>query len=765
MKQRSFLLILTLVLVNSLAGATEFSNRHIDKLIKQMTLDEKVHLLVGTTTELGEGNHKVEGAAGFTYAIDRLHIPSLNLADGPVGVRIHPCPEAKEYTSYCTAFPSSSALAATWDKDLVYQEGVAIGAEAYAYGVDVVLTPGINIMRNPLCGRNFEYLSEDPVLGGLIAANMINGIQSNGVGTSLKHFIANNQQINKLNNDSRIPVRALREIYLKGFEVCLQNSNPWTIMASYNKIGGTLTQTNKELLITLLRDEWQYDGIVMSDWYKTRHTVEQINAGLALLMPGEQQQIDEITTAVKEGKISMNVIDSAVKSMLQLVGKSLSAKGWKYTQAPDLEAHRQLSRQIATESMVLLKNDKSILPIKGGQNIALFGASAYHSLAGGGGSSNVNKARIVDIADGLETEGFILNQQLKNVYNNYVASQVELLQKNDKATDWEKISYNRVIVPEMNLAKADKFIARQAEVSDLAVVVVGRSSTEEADRRLENDFYLSKEEKTMVENVSKTFHEAGKKVIVVLNVCGVIEMNSWNQLPDAILLAWLPGEECGNAIADVIMGKANPSGKLPMTFPIDYWDMPSSNNYPLLGKEKSGKNWDYTNYEENIWVGYRYFTSVNKPVAYPFGFGLSYTNFKYSAPKITKNKDKWEVRVTVTNEGKIAGKEAVQLYVSAPQNDIVKPSRELKAFAKTKMLQPGESEELLMTISHYDLASFDAVASQWITVNGNYNVIIASNSEKAEFTLPLNVKKTSTWKVNNILNPVEEVKEMVIDVK
>ena len=755
----SLTLIVSLFVIGGMKAQTLDAKR-IDRLVKTLTLEEKARLLVGTEKVVGEHQHKVLGSAGFTFPIDSLGINSINLADGPAGVRIHPKASNVKYTSYATCFPSPTSIAATWDYNLAKEEGRAIGEEAYKYGVDIVLTPGINIMRNPLCGRNFEYYSEDPLLGGRLAAGMINGIQSQGVGTSLKHFIANNQQTGKLYNDARISQRALREIYLKGFEICLGLSNPWTVMSSYNKIGGKYTQCNAELLRTLLEGEWKYDGVVVSDWYKKRYTPDQVNGGTILLMPGEQCQIDEIIAAVKSGEISEKVLDESVKKVLTLVSKCLSNKGWKYTGAPDLKKNAELSRKIATESMVLLKNDSLVLPIESNAKIALFGATAYKSIAGGTGSSNVNKPYITDIYKGLENAGFVLDADLKRIYKSYADYRTDLQTRTPNSTDWEDISYNRTTIAEMNLHKGDMWINKAAKDSKYAIVVLGRDSGEESDRTLDGGYYLTADEKEMLNKITAAFHAKGKKVVVVLNACGVMEVASWRDKMDAILMAWFPGQECGDAVADVLTGKVNPSGKLPMTFPIDYYDIPSSKNYPTAGVTKSGKNFDYTQYEEGIWVGYRYFDTADVKVAYPFGYGLSYTQFEYSSPKINKKGDKWEAQVTVKNIGKVAGKEVVQLYVMAPNGDIVKPTAELKAFAKTQLLSPGERETVTVSFKDYDIASFDEADSQWLTSKGTYTASFGLSSEKMVASMPFVVKKDKTWKVNNILAPVERVNEI-----
>ena len=750
---------------NLVAQPSLTDKRDVNRIIDNLTVEQKAALLVGCTGSDRGVSHLVAGSAGFTFPIDSLGIPSVNLADGPVGVRIAPVASNIDYTAYCTCFPSTTALAATWNREVAEQEGAAIGAEAKAYGVDIVLSPGINIMRNPLCGRNFEYFSEDPYLGGYMAAAMINGIQSNGVGTSLKHFVANNQQTGKLYNDARISQRALREIYLKGFEIVLKNSNPWTVMGSYNKIGGKYTQANPELLRTVLRDEWGFDGLVMTDWYKQRNSIDQINGGTDLLMQGEKGQIDEIIEGVKNGKISEENLNNAVRNVLNLVAKSLSYNGWKYQGAPDLEAHAALAREIAVESMILLKNDSSLLPLDTENKVALFGVSAYKTIAGGTGSSNVNKPHIIDVCKGLEDAGYKLNERFKNIYGKYIEYKDLLMTKYPGCADWEKLSYYRNVIPEMDLSVNEMAIEQEAKKSDVAVIVLGKGSGEESDRREIGGFTLTEPEKYMIEKVSEIFHKQGKKVAVILNSCGVVEMESWKDCADAILMTWFPGQEGGYAIADVVAGKANPSGKLPMTFSVKYSDIPSSKNYPEVGVTTAGKNFDYTNYEEDIWVGYRYFNTADVKVTYPFGYGKSYTEFTYSNPKLKHKRNSWTAEITVTNTGKFAGKEVVQLYVSAPESALQKPSSELKAFGKTKNLQPGESETLVLTFSDYDLVSFDEANSCWLTEKGVYTLHFGASSADFRENVQFNVKRNKTWKVNNVLTPVEKVNVMTLPEK
>lgn len=742
------------------------NEKSINEVIDRMTLHEKAMLLVGAevTVPLSKTNRNIVGIAGHTFHIERLGIPMITMADGPVGLRISPVRAQDKRTFYCTAFPSSSLLASTWDIDLAAREGIAMGNEAKEYGIDVLLTPGINIMRNPLCGRNFEYFSEDPVLSGKMGAAIVKGVQKEGIAACVKHFIANNQQTNKLGNDARISQRALREIYLKNFELCVKGSSPWTMMSSYNKLSGVYTQANFELLKTVLRNEWKYKGMVMTDWYKKRNTVEQIRGGTDLMMPGEISQVKEIEDAVLNDSLNEQEVDLCVKHALELIVKTHSFKTYSYSNKPDLRCHAALSREVATQGMILLKNEKNVLPFKPVEHISLFGATAYQSIAGGTGSSNVNKSYIVDIFTGFENAGISINPSLKNLYLKYKDFQNALL-INPSANEWEKLSYYRPVLAEMDIKRNKELVARQSKESDVAVIVIGRNSGEESDRVLENDFYLTEIEKSLIEIVSTEFHARNKKVIVVLNVCGVMEIASWKKYPDAILLSWFPGQECGNAIADILTGKINPSGKLPVTFPLSYTDIPSSSNFPITGKTSKGKDFDYTNYEEDIWVGYRYFSTTEKAVSFPFGYGLSYTKFKYDNPVLRRTKLGWDTMIRVTNVGSVAGREIVELYIGAPANsNLVKPIYELKSFAKSKLLLPGESELVKMSFSDYDLASFDENISSWVTDKGLYRVFWGTSSVDMKASSLFHILGEKKWPVHRVLAPVEKIKPISVGI-
>ena len=733
MKKITVLLItVTCVLFGNYVQAQQLTAENIDEIVKAMTLEEKAKLLVGARNRMfgggaavGNTEVLVPGAAGTTQGIERLGISPTVLSDGPAGLRISPTREGDENTYYCTGFPVGTCLASSWNTELVANVGKSIGKEVLEYGADVLLAPGMNIHRNPLCGRNFEYYSEDPVLTGKIAAAYVNGVQSNGVGTSVKHFVANNQETNRTGNDSQVSQRALREIYLKGFEIAIKDARPWTVMSSYNKLNGEFTQESHDLLTTVLRDEWGFEGIVMTDWIGQRNTAAQVHAGNDLMEPGMPQQSEEIVAKVNSGELSIADVDRNVKRMLQYIVKTPRFNGYEYSNKPDLKAHAQVTRQSATEGMVLLKNNEKTLPLTEIENIALFGVTSYDFIAGGTGSGDVNKAYVIDLMQGLSNVGFNVQEDLKDLYEKYKAYQRAREDSESSGRNWFR---GRSVLPEMPVAKP--FIERKAEDSDIALVTIGRNSGEGGDRKIPDDFNITTEERQLLNDVCNAFHAAGKKVVVILNVGGVIETASWKDLPDAILLAWQPGQEGGNSVADVLKGTANPSGKLPMTFPVAMMDHPSSRNFPydytgqssggFFGRQRSVPNVDYTVYEEDIYVGYRYFTTASKQVSYPFGYGLSYTDFEYGQPKISKKDDQFTATVSVKNIGETAGKQVVELFVTAPDGKLEKPACELKAFAKTKELAPGESQTLTLSFNTYDLASYDEEIDAWVADAGEY---------------------------------------------
>lgn len=741
---------------------------NIDDVLSAMTLEEKAVLLVGGGNRtfgagengiIGSTESLVPGAAGTTVSIPRLGIPSTVLTDGPAGVRINPTRKGDSHTYYATGFPVGTALASTWNTELVEEVGRAMGNEVLEYGCDVLLAPGMNIHRSPLCGRNFEYYSEDPVVTGLIAAAYVNGIQSNGVGTSLKHYAANSQETNRLAVDEIVSPRALREIYLKGFEIAVKGSKPWTVMSSYNRLNGPYTQEDYELLTTVLRDEWGFDGIVMSDWTGQRNTAAQVHAGNDLMEPGMAQQAEEIVAKVKSGELSEADVNTSVRRMLEYIVKTPHYKGYKFSNTPDLKAHAAVTRQSATEGMVLLKNNDHTLPLKGVNEIALFGITSYDFIAGGTGSGDVNKPYVIDLMEGLNNANLKVTDNLKDMYVAY-RTYKEAEAECDRGNGW---SWGKALHPE--LAVSRKAINYQAEIADVAVLTFGRQAGEGADRVIDNDFNLTAVERQLLDDVADAFHAKGKRVVVIINTGGVIETASWKNKADAILLAWQPGQEGGNSVADVLTGKENPSGKLTMTWPISAIDHPSSLNFPIgprpaqnfFSRRSDVKNYDYTLHSEGINVGYRYFDTEGKEVSYPFGYGLSYTTFAYSKPTVKATKDGFEATVTVTNTGDVAGKEAVQLYVSAPASDIAKPARELKAFAKTRKLEPGESQTLTFKVDNYSLASYHESNHSWVADKGVYNVQFGASVADIRAAGKYTLAKTLSWETNDVLHASREL--------
>ena len=757
-----FLIAATGLLTLSALAQPQLRSDNIDEVLKAMTLEEKATLLVGgARAVIVDGvptgtAAKVPGAAGNTRPIDRLGIPGTVLADGPAGLRISPTRDGASQTFYCTGFPVGTLLASSWDLDLVEAVTTAMGQEVHEYGVDVLLAPGMNIHRNPLCGRNFEYFSEDPLLSGKMASAYVKGIQKNDVGVSVKHYAVNNQETNRNEDNARVSERALREIYLKNFEIAIKESAPWTVMSSYNQLNGEYTQQKKDLLTTILRDEWGYNGIVMTDWGSKAGTVKSAWSGNDLMEPGNQTEIDRIVAGVKDGSLAIEDVDRNVRNMLNYIVKTPAFKNYKYSNKPDLAGHAQVARKAAAEAMVLLRNEDNTLPVASGKKVALFGISSLDFVAGGTGSGNVNKAYVVNMKEGLENAGFTVDQALMNFYQaqlDYNRALAALTSAGGRGFGFGSAKAAEVAIPEAA-------VNDEARNNDLAIVVIGRNAGEGADRRMVDDFDLTNIERELLRNVSPAFHAAGKKVIVVLNIGGVIETNSWKNMVDAILLPWSPGQEGANAVADVLTGKANPSGRLPMTFPINFMDHPSSANFPYnydrnagnqgRGPQQPRKDVDYTNYEEGIYVGYRYFATAGKEVSYPFGYGLSYTTFSYTKPVVKAVADGFEATVTVTNTGAVAGKEVVELYVSAPAGGLEKPACELKGFAKTRELKPGESQTVTIKVTNYELASFNEANSAWEAPAGAYKVCFGASVADIRSTATYQLKKAASWKTNKL---------------
>lgn len=760
-------LMLSALLFSFLLTNAQMNTKHIPQLgkdkiedvIAAMTLEEKVYLVMG----LGDDNIKnpdskfpgvlLEGEAARTWDIPRLGITPAALTDGPAGLRIDAHPKGLNFTRFCTAFPTATALSSSWNTELVENVGKAMGNEVLEYGSDVLLAPAINIHRNPLCGRNFEYYSEDPLVAGKIGAAMVRGIQSNNVGTSLKHFAANNIETNRGSINGVMSQRALREIYLRGFELVIKESQPWTVMSSYNRLNGFYTSENYDLLSTILRDEWKFKGIVMSDWGGGKDAVAQMNAGNDLLMPGNYQR-QELLSALKNKIIDEKVIDRNLTRILAFILKTPKFKGYAFTEKPDLIAHAKMSRNAATEGMVLLKNDKNTLPFKNIKNIALFGKTSYRYIAGGTGSGEVNYQYATTINESFEKNGFAVAKPLEVIYKQFIDT------VSKKAT---KDNSKFIVDFHAELPLKKEQIISQVKNTDIAIVTIGRNAGEGYERSVA-DFSLTETEKQLIRELSEAYHSAHKKVIVVLNIGGVIATADWRDYPDAILLAWQTGQEGANALVDILSGKVNPSGKLPMSFPMTYRDVPSAKTFP----GEPADNPINAVYNEGIYVGYRYYETFKVPTAYEFGYGLSYTQFEYSNIQLSNKefKNEMTVKMTVKNTGKTEGKETVELYLHAPNVELEKPVQELKGFTKTKTLKPGESQELTFKLDARSLTSFMTDISSWVAEKGNYEVRFGSSSKDIRITANFNLPQTVVVeKVHQVLYPNRPVTDLSMNAK
>ena len=755
------------------ASAQKLTAGNIDEIVKAMTLEEKCHFVLGTGMHYNNDD-KFPGTAGSTFGVERLGIPETYCADSQQGLRMNAKRVWDHRDYYPTDFVASPTLASTWDREAAFKIGQGIGNEVREFGLDWILSPAMNLIRNPLCGRNHEYYSEDPYLSGTIAAGYVRGVQSEGTAACPKHFVANNQETNRNNNISQVSQRALREIYLKAFEIMVKESDPWTIMTSYNKLNGPYAVQNYELLTTIVRDEWGWKGMYVSDWNAGDDAVAAMLAGNDMLQPGQPKQYDAILAAAKSGALPMEVLDANVKRILEYVVKTNSFKGYKYSNEPNLKAHAQVVREVGADGIVLLKNNgilpltSHLSPLTSKLRVALFGCTSYDWISGGSGFGGTSVGHYtVSLVEGMRSAGYEVYKPLIATYTQHLAAEEKRLFPDGR--------------PPFSLlppARADEKLFTVDELnaavngSDVAIISLGRKSGEAADRS-EADFYLKDGEKQLIKAVSEAYHAKGKKVVVLLDICSPIDVASWQDQIDALVCTWQGGQESGFSVADVLSGRVNPSGKLPMTFQIKYGDAYADKNFPAnvddktLGamfmwgydKDKAPKerkpetNIDFTNYDEDIYVGYRYFNSFGKPVAYPFGFGLSYTTFAYSDATTTVDGDLVTVTVKVTNTGTRAGRNVVELFVAAPNSKkLNKPEKELRNYAKTRLLKPSESETVTMQVKTEDLASFNEKTSAWKTDAGVYTFMICSSANDVEATATAKVKAW-TKKVNNVMKP------------
>ena len=721
----------------------------VDDLLSRMSAEEKVSLIVGAGS-----SRLVHGASGETRALDRLGVPSIVLGDGPAGVRIYPARLGVEGVFYATAFPTEVALASTWNLELAERVGRAIAEEAKEYGVDVLLAPAVNMHRIPLCGRIFEYFSEDPILAGEMAAAYVKGVQSEGVGATIKHFVCNDQEEGRMHIDVVVSERALREIYLRPFEIAIKRAKPWALMAAYNKVRGLYCTQNSWLLTQVLREEWGYEGLVMTDWMAGDDPLEQVKAGCDLIMPGDDRVLKSLLEAYKQGSLSEQILTQRARNVLNLVVKSLKARGYKASNKPDLEGHARIAYEAALEGMVLLKNE-SALPLAEGAKVALFGRGSYWTIGVGLGSGRVHSKYVVSVAEGLRERGLTIDPNVEKVYVSTVhrsssnasyqafrRMRESALRSGDPLTiefllNWlaeEIMEWTRTVNIQEDFF-TDDFLDEVARRNDTAVITISRVSGEGFDRApARGDFYLRDDEQRLIARVSQAFHKHGKKVVVLLNVPGPVEVVSWRDLVDAILVIWLPGQEGGRAIADLLLGRVSPSGKLPFTWPKDLFECPAMRTYPGEPKHAPTR----VVYNEGIYVGYRYYDTFGVEPAYEFGYGLSYTTFEYRDLVVDRADGKLVVKFKVRNVGSCSSKEVAQVYVRALASKLDRPFQELKGFYKTRALAPGEEEEVTITIPMEYLASFDGKC--WVVERGPYEIRVGTSSRDVKLKAVLHVE-------------------------
>ncbi len=648
-------------------------------VVAVMTDEEKAHMVVGTY-EVGNRN-----ISGGTYAIARLGVPSTLCMDGTAGVRYN----------QSVWYPAVINVASSWDTELSTRVGVALGQDTLAHGFDIVLAPGINIQKNVLGGRNFEYASEDPLLSGLMIAPYVNGIESTGAGTSLKHYAANNQETSRGGISSNVTERALREIYLKGFGIVIKDARPMTIMSSYNQINGKQTAADRELLTDILRGEFGFRGYVMSDWGAGGSMAEKIHAGNDLNMPGDAEDAPAVLAGLASGTISEDALNACCYHILSMVAESATYRGLEMNTGVDFRENGIVATEAAADGMVLLQNENAVLPLPGGTKLSVFGNSAVNPFFGGSGSAGVTPKSSVTILEGLARyDGFTVVNQIGNPFAGCAQHDAEDASKDVEVTV--------------------EYAAEMAEISDVAVIVIGRNSMEGKDRRnLKGDFLLNDTELSMIDRLSSAFRAKGKKLVVLLNTGSPIEVASWKDRVDAILWIGYPGQGAGTAVARVLSGHVNPSGKTTITWPLTYSSTPALLYFPGSAVEVV--------YYEDIYVGYRYYETFDVDVSYPFGYGLSYTTFAYSDLQLAENADGTvTATVTVRNTGVVAGREVVQLYVTKPEHLQEQASLELAGFAKTASLAPGESESVTITVRMEALMTYDTAESRWVLDEGTY---------------------------------------------
>ncbi|OPJ56180.1 beta-glucosidase [Clostridium oryzae] len=680
----------------------------VNEIISKMTMQEKFILLTGKDN-------------WSTVPMEQLGIPSIRVSDGPHGVRKvrdRSQEEKKllegvvtgvtwnEETLKGVCFPTASAIAATWNKDLARETGKALGKECVNLDIDVLLGPGTNIKRTPLCGRNFEYFSEDPLLAGELAAEYINGVQSQNVGTSLKHFAGNNQEFDRMNISSEIDERTMREIYLKPFEIAVKKAQPWTVMCAYNRFNGMYCSENKFLLDEVLKKEFGHKGIVVSDWWAVHDRAKALSASLELEMPFSDKSVGSLKNSYEKGEITDEEIDSAVERLLNFIFKAYDSRK-KRDKSYDVEHQRKLAKEVALEAITLLKNEDNLLPINKGnvRNIAVIGDMAENPAIQGGGSSCVNAEHVVSPLEAIkDAAGADFNIEYSSAYRN-----------------WEHTS-------EVNGLNTAMEIAGK---SDITLLFVGDTSQIEGESFDRTSIKLP----AIFEKVILNIAEQNPNTVVVVQAGSAIDMSAWIDKVKAVVFSWFTGEEGGSALADILFGKVSPSGKIAETFPLKLEDTPAYGTYPGNGYA----SW----YSEGIMVGYRYYDTYKKPVLFPFGYGLSYTTFEYSGIKVSadniKEDDKLTITLKIRNTGSYAAKEIVQLYVRDIVTKVIRPYKELKAFEKV-YLEPNEEKEINFVLEKDAFAYYNTTLKKWFVESGDFEILVGSSSRDIKASKRVNIQ-------------------------
>ncbi|MGB1327883.1 MAG: glycoside hydrolase family 3 C-terminal domain-containing protein [Porticoccaceae bacterium] len=670
--------------------------KKIDQLVSKLTLEEKALLTSGRD-------------AWSTQPIERLDIPYIWMADGPHGLRRAPTTDTWGYGNQApaTCFPTASALSASWDMELVEEVGAALGVESNALGVDLLLGPGINIKRSPLAGRNFEYFSEDPLLSGKLGVAYINGVQGEGVGATVKHYVANNVETQRMWANSNLDDRTLNEIYMTPFEITVKEAQPWSVMACYNRVQGVYGTESLQLLTDKLKNDWGFKGFVVSDWDAVVDRVQGIRAGMHLEMPGKPARITNkmVVDAVKNNELDEKQLDAVVKDLLRIVFMGQNTEDKFGDQ--NIEQHHQLARKVAAEAITLLKNTKKLLPVDTAKykKIAVLGEFAVNPRYQGNGSSQVKPTKLDKFIDIVRQE---YGQDVEFVYS---------------------AGYSLANDDDLSLVDAAVEVAADA---DLALVMAGLPLSYESEGIDRKHIDLPPSHNKLISAVAK----AQPNTAIILTNGSAIAM-PWVNEVTAILETWLGGQAGAGAIADAVFGKVNPSGKLAETFPVRLEDSPAFLNFP-------GEDGQVI-YGERMFVGYRYYDKRNIEPLFPFGHGLSYTDFSYSHLKLSStditDKDQLQVSLTVTNTGKVKGKEVIQLYVADKESTVQRPVKELKAFDKIE-LEPGESKEVSFTLNNRDFSYYSKVYDRWLAESGEFDILVGSSSRDIRLKVSLNLSNT-----------------------